>query len=103
MSINARIASVTRVDGWPVLHLVPWEKDPAGQPALYVIGACDTADRLTGHHIWGNSKDLAIGEVIIGRRIGYTKCVLFNHAIREATRAKRHARELEKPATREAS
>jgi len=87
MSLSAEIWDVTRKDGevklWLNKRQVP-QPDPAGQAALRVFGDCSCAEMLVGKTIWAaGSGPIMCGDVEIGKRIGYTGCVLFNRAIRE--------------------
>ena len=91
MSISAEIWDVTRDEGALKLWLGERNRprpDPAGQASLMVVGDCSTAEQLVGREIWAaGSGPIMCGDTIIGERIGYGSCVLFNHGIREAAEA----------------
>jgi hypothetical protein len=89
VSIDATVWNVTREFG----DLKLWLKDRepwgcTGQAALLVVGTCRSAEQLVGRDIWAaGSGPIMCGDTAVGRRIGYTRCVLWNHGIREAIAA----------------
>jgi len=88
VSIAAIVWDVTRDDGELKLWLAPSGKDPVGQSRLIVVGNCETAEMLVGQNIWAaGSGPIMCGDVAIGERIGYVRCTLWNHGIREALAA----------------
>ena len=86
MSLDATVWDVTRESG--VLKLWLGDREPggiAGQASLEVVGACQSAELLVGRDIWAaGSGSVMCGDVEVGRRIGYGRCTLFNHGIKEA-------------------
>lgn len=88
MSITAEIWDVTRDEDGVKLWLAECQRphpDPAGQSRLLVIGDCRCAELLVGHEIWAaGSGPIMLGETEIGKRVGSTRCLLWNHGIREA-------------------
>ena len=90
MSIDATIWEVTRTDGELKLWLKDREPDGiAGQSRLIVLGTCQSAELLIGQNIWaGGNGPIMCGDVVVGHRIGYVRCTLLNHGIKDAVAAK---------------